>query len=54
MLVAYRRLIDDGFASTFGEGLRLEVERARDANRAVTPDSIEARRQAVQARGRTQ
>jgi enoyl-CoA hydratase len=54
MLVAYRKLIDDGYATNFGEGLRIEAARARDANRAVTPDSIEARRQAVQARGRAQ
>jgi enoyl-CoA hydratase len=54
MLVAYKKVIDDGFAATFGEGLAIEAERARAANRAVTSDSIEKRRAEVQARGRGQ
>lgn len=53
MLVSYRKLIDDGFAATFGEGLSLEQERAA-ANAGVSAEAIEARRAAVQARGRGQ
>lgn len=53
MLVNYRKLIDDGFAASFGEGLELEQERA-SLNAGVSADDIEARRGAVQARGRGQ
>lgn len=51
---AYKRLIDDGLALPFGEALALEHERSSAANRQVTPEAVEARRPAVQARGRTQ
>jgi enoyl-CoA hydratase len=50
----YKALIDDGFARTLGEGLALEAERSSAANRAVTPDAVAARREAVQQRGRSQ
>jgi enoyl-CoA hydratase len=53
MLVAYKRLIDDGFAASFADGLAIEAERAR-ANSRVTSDEIERRREAVRARGRAQ
>lgn len=53
-LAAYKRLIDDGYAASFGEGLALEAERSGAANRAVSPQEVEARRAAVQERGRTQ
>jgi enoyl-CoA hydratase len=53
MLKSYRKLIDDGFAASFGEGLRLEQERAR-ANAAVSAGDVERRRQAVLERGRGQ
>lgn len=51
---AYKKLIDDGFARPFGDAMALEHERSSAANAAVTPDSVEARRAAVQARGRAQ
>ncbi len=51
---AYKRLIDEGFAGTFGDGLALETVRSSAANRAVTPDAVAKRREAVQARGRQQ
>jgi enoyl-CoA hydratase len=54
MLVAYKRLIDDGFAGSFGAGLDIEADRARDANRGVTAAEIERRREAVRARGKSQ
>lgn len=53
-IAAYKNLIDDGFARPFGEAMALEHERSSAANRAVTPEAVEARRAAVQARGRSQ
>jgi enoyl-CoA hydratase len=53
MLVGYKRLIDDGFAASFGEGLAIEAERAR-ANASVSSEEIERRREAVRARGQAQ
>ncbi|MGY6550519.1 MAG: enoyl-CoA hydratase [Erythrobacter sp.] len=48
----YKRLINDGFAVDFGKGMALEAERSGAANAAVAPEEVEARRAAVQARGR--
>ena len=54
MLVTYKAMIDDGYATTLGEGLELEHQRSVVHNREVTPDMVAARREKVQARGRTQ
>jgi enoyl-CoA hydratase len=54
MLAAYKAMIDDGYALSMGEGLALEHERSVAHNAGVTPEMVEARRGAVQARGRTQ
>lgn len=51
-LAGYKRLIDDGYAATFREGLVIEAERSSAANSAVAPADVEARRAAVQERGR--
>ncbi len=51
---AYKQLIDDGFATSFGEGLALETARSSAANRKVTPDEVARRRSEVQERGRQQ
>lgn len=51
---AYKTLIDDGFAGTFGDGLALETKRSTAANSGVTPDEVAKRRLAVQERGRQQ
>jgi enoyl-CoA hydratase len=51
---AYKRLIDDGFATTLADGLRLETDRSRAHARTVTSEAIAERRAAVQARGRAQ
>lgn len=51
---AYKALIDDGFALPFGEAMALEADRSRAANQTVRPEEVEARRAAVQARGRSQ
>ena len=53
-VVAYKRLIDDGYALPFGEAMALEHERSTAANAQVTPESVAARRAAVQSRGRAQ
>lgn len=50
----YKRLIDDGYAVSFGEGMRIEAERSTQANSQVAPGEVEARRSKVQERGRTQ
>ena len=51
---AYKRLINDGYATTFGEGMAIEAERSTAANSQVSASAVEAARAAVQARGRTQ
>ena len=54
MLQAYKALIDEGYAATFGDGLAIEQRVSTAANAAVKPEDVEARRLAVQARGRSQ
>lgn len=54
VLRAYKRVIDEGFATTFGEGLRLEKAQNRAHAATITPEKIAARRAQVQARGRQQ
>ena len=54
VLHAYKKLIDDGYGLSFREGLALEAERNREHAKNLTPEALEARRQGVQARGRTQ
>ncbi len=54
VLRAYKGVIDRGFATTFGDGLRLEAEANRAHARTLTPDILAARRASVQARGRDQ
>jgi enoyl-CoA hydratase len=54
MLKAYKALIDEGYAANFGDGLAIEQRFSTAANAAVQPEDVEARRLAVQARGRSQ
>ena len=51
---AYKALINDGYAMTFGDGLALENQRSTAANTRVSPAEIATTRAAVQARGRSQ
>src|SRR5262245_7332756 len=51
---AYKRVIDDGFATTFADGMRVEARANRAHAGTLTPDAIAARRAGVQARGRDQ
>lgn len=53
-LANYKRLIDDGYAATFADGLALEAKLSSAANAQVRPEDVEARRAAVQQRGRGQ
>jgi enoyl-CoA hydratase len=54
ILVTYKKLIDDGFALPFGEAIALEKRVSGAYNAGVSAADIEARRAAVQARGRSQ
>jgi enoyl-CoA hydratase len=54
VLRSYKRVIDEGYATTFAGGLALEQARSREHAATVTPSKIAARRAAVQARGRSQ
>ena len=54
MLVNYKAVIDEGFAQSFGDGMQTEQRRARAANVAVSPEEVEKRRAAIQARGKSQ
>jgi enoyl-CoA hydratase len=53
-LLAYKRLMDDGFAMNFADGMELEQTRSREANRQVGAQDVEARREAVRQRGQQQ
>lgn len=53
-LARYKALIDEGYAASFAEGMALEARLSREANSAVQPEQVEARRLAVQERGRGQ
>lgn len=54
MLITYKAMIDDGYETTLREGLELEQRVSRAHNAHVTPEGVEARRQGVLARGRSQ
>jgi len=54
MLRDYKRMIDQGFATTYGEGRRIESKASIAHAKQVTPDKIAARRRQVQERGRAQ
>jgi enoyl-CoA hydratase len=53
-LRGYKRLIDDGFALSYGEALALETRVSAEHLRRVRPEDVASRRQAVQTRGRVQ
>jgi enoyl-CoA hydratase len=54
MVSAYKGIIDRGYAATYGEGRRLEVELNRESNKTLSPDKISAARRQVTERGRAQ
>jgi len=51
---AYKRVIDQGFATTFGEGLRLETSASTEHARTLAPEQVAERRRGIQQRGRSQ
>jgi len=53
-LSLYKRIIDEGFALPYGQSLAHEHKQSSAHNRTVTPEAVEARRAAIQARARTQ
>jgi len=53
-LSLYKKIIDEGFDLPLGEGMALEQRLSTANNRTVTPQMVEARREAIQARGRQQ
>ncbi len=50
----YLRVIDEGFAASFGDGMKIEAKNAREQAHLVTAEKIAERREKVQARGRNQ
>ena len=53
-LSTYKVIIDQGFDLPFGQAMNLEHRMSSAHNGTVTPGMVEARRGAIQARGRTQ
>src|SRR5579859_6243440 len=53
-LSLYKKIIDEGYDLPLGEGMALEQRLSSANNRTVTPQMVEARREAIQARGRSQ
>lgn len=54
VLRAYKKLIDDGFATTMADGLAIESRRSLEHMRGVSAADISSRREQVQSRGRSQ
>jgi enoyl-CoA hydratase len=49
-----KRVYDEGFRTSLGEGLRIEAKASVEHARAVRPEHVAARRRAIQERGREQ
>lgn len=54
LILNYKKTIDEGYASTFGDGLEMEIKRSAEYAESVTADAVEAARKQVTARGRDQ
>ena len=54
MIQAYKALIDQGYAASFGDALTLEHQSSSARNAAVSGAEVEERRRAVMERGRAQ
>jgi enoyl-CoA hydratase len=50
----YKQMIDEGYATTFGDGIALEARASLEHIAGVTPEAVAERRAGVQQRGRTQ
>jgi len=53
-VAGYKKVIDDGFATTFESALDLERRVSREHARSVRADDVEERRRRIQERGRRQ
>jgi enoyl-CoA hydratase len=53
-LSGYKRLIDQGYAESFGEALKTELNVSANANKSVRSSEVEARREAIRRRGQAQ
>jgi enoyl-CoA hydratase len=53
-LLGYKRLIDEGFGTTFAEAMELEARVSLESAATVTPEAVAQRREAVRERGRSQ
>jgi len=53
-LQSLKRLIDDGLGGTLDDGRALERGRSKAWNEALTPETLEARRETVMNRGRSE
>jgi len=53
-LATYKALINDGYATTFAQGLDIEQDISSVQNASVSADDVERRRADVQSRGRKQ
>jgi enoyl-CoA hydratase len=49
-----KRVYDEGYATTLGEGLRIERHASREHAASVRPEDVAARRRGIQERGRKQ
>jgi enoyl-CoA hydratase len=54
VMLAYKRVIDEGYSTTMAEGLAIESRASREHARSLTPGAVAARRASVQQRGREQ
>jgi len=54
MIRKYKRLIDEGYAMTYADSLKLERKTNREHIKSVTPESIAKRRENILERGRKQ
>lgn len=53
-LAGYKKVIDDGYAATFRDGMELEGRASREHSTAVRAEDVESRRAGILARGREQ
>ena len=49
-----KQMIDEGYATTFHEGIAIEARASLEHLAGVTPEAVAERRAGVQQRGRTQ
>lgn len=53
-LPAYKKIIDDGFAQSFGEAMKTERKVSNEWSKNVNASAIEERREGIRQRGQQQ